>query len=1557
METLVPSGKSGTFSRKSAGGITKTRQICTGILSWILLLCGIPSFGQLANQYAFQTNATGSLSSDRNGNTVNMGSGTTQLIGSNQDDQSSSVTNIGFSFEFMGSTFTQFSASSNGAIRLGGSTISSTTIGTSFPLNNQSIIAPYLQDIETHSNGKVHYKLVGSSPNRCLVVEFLNMRINFNSTSSNATFQARLYEGTNIIEFVYGAMSVGSTSSSGSNNSNARTAVIGFCNDNDNNEEISVNQSTYATTTSSSPITNTNSSTGTITGLNSSSDGSRRRFTFFPPSVATGTITGPLCAGQALTVPFTSVGNFSGNTYTAQLSSSTGSFSSPTNIGTLSSNANSGNINATIPAGASSGTQYRIRVISSNSGVDVTDNGTNLVINARPSLSGPASVCVGATVNLSPASGGTWTSGNDAVATINDNGLVTGISAGNTTFTFTSDATGCSNTTSSFTVNGDASLSFTSGIGTDAQTVCINNNISNITYLVGGSGTGANVTGLPAGVNSNYNGGSKVLTISGTPTESGVFNYTVTTTGPCGNTSLNGTITVTAVSTISLSSGPATQSVCLNTAITAVSYTIGGTATGANVTGLPGGVSGTFDAGTLTISGSPNQSGTFNYTVTSVGPCPLSINGSINVYALPVVSLQLDPQTICVGQSATLTGTNSGGNINVVFSGSAAPNLAIPNASNSAYSYSTINLSAGSETLTTSDLLQVTLNIDHNDVGDLDIFLVDPSGTRAILLSSDNGGSGNDYTNTVFSTAASNVIGSPGNTSAPFTGTYRPEGTIGTAPVRTGALFGFDYNSVVPANALDGAPINGNWSLRVFDDNFGSSGTLLNWSLSITKTTAYASVFNGPGTITPGTPAGTNSNPTATVTAPVGVHQYTVTTTDANGCFVTSDPVSLTVQENGLLSLTSASGTDNQSLCINTALTDISFAIGGTATGATISAGTLPNGVTATFDAGVLTISGTPSEAGVFNLTVSATGSPCVNATANITISVGAIPVVGQISGPQGACAYTGTSGLLATYTVTSTDPTSNYTWVLPAGATSVSGLGTNSVSFRYPDGYTSGNIEVTVTGACGSPELRSIAITSTPPVTPAAILGNKNVCGFVGTPTQVTYSIVPVADAAGYEWTIPPHVNLVSTAPDQTSITVTFGPAFGSSPNKQIRVRAISGCGNSGLAILYLVAQYAGTPTPITGPTDVCPYLGNNVEAVYSIPKVTAATSYIWTIADPNATITHPNGTGENDTLVHVTFASGFQTSLLQVRAVNDCGTSNARSLNIVRNAPSTPGLITGPTDGCAFILPGGGTASYSIRKMTTATGYTWTYPPSWTVTHENTPGSANDTLIYVQFPIGFSGGSMSVVAHSGCGTSSTARNMAVGKLNPATPGVIDIIQTNTCPNREYTYSIAAMPSNAVNVQWTVPAGATILSGQGTASITVSYPSTAVAGNVTVQSFNNCGNSVIRSTSVKLPACAPEFAKSATPAGLQKSAQVDQQSLSVQVFPNPTTDLASVQVRSVSIEPVNVRVMDLQGRELKRLVVANTSTTSIGHDLKPGTYLVEVRQGDKRTIQQLIKL
>lgn len=67
------------------------------------------------------------------------------------------------------------------------------------------------------------------------------------------------------------------------------------------------------------------------------------------------------------TVIFTSTGTFTaGNTYTAELSDASGSFSSPSVIGTLNSIANSGTINIIIPSQTSSGTGYRIRVISSS---------------------------------------------------------------------------------------------------------------------------------------------------------------------------------------------------------------------------------------------------------------------------------------------------------------------------------------------------------------------------------------------------------------------------------------------------------------------------------------------------------------------------------------------------------------------------------------------------------------------------------------------------------------------------------------------------------------------------------------------------------------------------------------------------------------------------------------------------------------------------------------------------------------------------------------------------------------------------------------------------------------------------------------------------------------------------------------------------------------------------------------------------------------------------------------------------------------------------------------
>lgn len=101
-------------------------------------------------------------------------------------------------------------------------------------------------------------------------------------------------------------------------------------------------------------------------------------------TVNTGVIAGsPFCAGSSVSVPFTISGSFNaGNIFTAQLSNSTGSFTSPVSIGTLTSTSG-GTINATIPVATSTGTGYRIRVVSSNPAITGSANGIDLLINAR----------------------------------------------------------------------------------------------------------------------------------------------------------------------------------------------------------------------------------------------------------------------------------------------------------------------------------------------------------------------------------------------------------------------------------------------------------------------------------------------------------------------------------------------------------------------------------------------------------------------------------------------------------------------------------------------------------------------------------------------------------------------------------------------------------------------------------------------------------------------------------------------------------------------------------------------------------------------------------------------------------------------------------------------------------------------------------------------------------------------------------------------------------------------------------------------------------------------
>ena len=166
----------------------------------LCLQCAVCSFAQItASSYPF-TSSTGVVLED-------MSSGTTQLVAANTDDAASAINNIGFNFWFDGAAYSQFSVNPNGLLRLGGTVASNAFANNIGSATDAPKITAYFDDMRTGSNGKVHFKTIGTAPNRKLIVEWMNEQIP-RATSGAAgagTFQVWFFETTGVIEFVYGS--------------------------------------------------------------------------------------------------------------------------------------------------------------------------------------------------------------------------------------------------------------------------------------------------------------------------------------------------------------------------------------------------------------------------------------------------------------------------------------------------------------------------------------------------------------------------------------------------------------------------------------------------------------------------------------------------------------------------------------------------------------------------------------------------------------------------------------------------------------------------------------------------------------------------------------------------------------------------------------------------------------------------------------------------------------------------------------------------------------------------------------------------------------------------------------------------------------------------------------------------------------------------------------------------------------------------------------------------------------------------------------------------------
>jgi hypothetical protein len=212
-----------------------------------------------------------------------------------------------------------------------------------------------------------------------------------------------------------------------------------------------------------------------------------------------------------------------------------------------------------------------------------------------------------------------------------------------------------------------STITLTSAINTDNQIVCSNSPITTITYSY--SNATPIVSGLPNGVNASVING--IVTINGTPTIAGTFNYNLSVPANCGTVQATvGSITVNNCNiSLTLTSPPTTisQTVCINTAINNITYNVVG-ATGATVSGLPSGVTGVYNSGVFTITGTSTQSGTFNYTITTTGGSgiPATANGTITVNNEVTPTFNYTTITTCIPDFLPTVMLNTTSNNNIV---------------------------------------------------------------------------------------------------------------------------------------------------------------------------------------------------------------------------------------------------------------------------------------------------------------------------------------------------------------------------------------------------------------------------------------------------------------------------------------------------------------------------------------------------------------------------------------------------------------------------------------------------------------------------------------------------------------------------------------------------------------------------------------------------------------------------------------------------------------------------------------------------------------------------
>jgi hypothetical protein len=547
-------------------------------------------------------------------------------------------------------------------------------------------------------------------------------------------------------------------------------------------------------------------------------------------------------------------------------------------------------------------------------------------------------------------------------------------------------------------------------------------------------------------------------------------------------------------------------------------------------------------------------------------------------------------------------------------------------------------------------------------------------------------------------------------------------------------------------------------------------------AINLTQGLPFGGTYSGTGIA-----ASSLFNP---ATAGLGIHIITYTFTDGNGC---TNNASQSITVNDLPAVTFAAV---PAVSVDAAAFSITQGSpaggGGTYSGTGITASPLFN----------------PSVAGIgtFTLTYTYTdGNGCTN-SATQTITVNALPPVTFAAVPDvciDAAAFNLTQGSPAGGTYSGTGITAS-----PLFDPAVAGAGTHTITYSYTDGT-------------GTTTATRAIVVNPLPASAGIISGNATICLV---PVSGTYTVPVIDNATSYVWTVP--TTGANGSSSTNSINVNFTSSFVSG---NITVTGSNSCGTGSVSIIGVSANSSiATAGTISGPTTVCP---GQTSVNYSVPAITNATSYVWTLP------TGASGTSTSNS-INVDFALTYLSDGIEVSGQNNCTTGTPSIIAVSVNPfPAGAGIITGETAVCQ----GQTTVSYTVPAIDNATSYVWTSPTGSTVT-----GTTNS--ITVDYSASTVSGNVTVKGTNSCGDGNVSSLAVVIGSLPANAGSISGLLT-VCQGQNLVAYSATTIANASSYVWTLPSGATGTSS--TKNISVNYSTSAVSGEIVWKGRNSCGDGV----------------------------------------------------------------------------------------------------------------